>query len=100
MVTPKWIENVRAEGDEGSIFQADLFCGACTAQIKKELAAENRAPENPNDEYSFDKSVTLTLDPFLDIIGRNFKQPAEGLGRDNTPASWMWRTIVNPSRTL
>jgi hypothetical protein len=53
-----------------------------------------------NDEYSFDKSITLTLDPFLDIIGRNFKQPAEGLGRDDTPASWMWRTIINPTRPL
>lgn len=53
-----------------------------------------------NDEYSFDKSVTLTLDPFLDIIGRNFKQPPEGLGRDSTPASWMWRTIINPTRPL
>jgi hypothetical protein len=53
-----------------------------------------------NDEYSFDKSVTLTLDPFLDIIGRNFRQPAEGLGRDNTPSSWMWRTIINPTRPL
>jgi len=53
-----------------------------------------------NDEYSFDKSVTLTLDPFMDIIGRNFKQPSEGLGRDNTAASWMWRTIINPTRPL
>jgi len=53
-----------------------------------------------NDEYSFDKSITLSLDPFMDIIGRNFKQPPEGLGRDNTPASWMWRTIINPTRPL
>ena len=53
-----------------------------------------------NDEYSFDKSITLTLDPFLDIIGRNFKQPPEGLGRDDSPASWMWRTIINPTRPL
>jgi len=53
-----------------------------------------------NDEYSFDKSVTLSLDPFLDIIGRNFRQPPEGLGRDDTPASWMWRTIINPTRPL
>jgi hypothetical protein len=53
-----------------------------------------------NDEYSFDKSVILELDPFIDIIGRNFKQPAEGLGRDNTPSSWMWRTIINPTRPL
>jgi len=53
-----------------------------------------------NDEYSFDKSVKLTIDPFVDIIGRNFKQPAEGLGWDNTPSSWMWRTIINPTRPL
>jgi len=53
-----------------------------------------------NDEYSFDKSVTLTLDPFIDIIGRNFKQPPEGLGWDDTPSSWMWRTIINPMRPL
>ena len=53
-----------------------------------------------NDEYSFDKSITMTIDPFVDIIGRHFKQPAEGLGWDNTPSSWMWRTIINPSRPL
>jgi hypothetical protein len=53
-----------------------------------------------NDEYSFDKSITLSIDPFIDIIGRNFRQPKEGLGRDDTPASWMWRTIINPARPL
>ena len=53
-----------------------------------------------NDEYSFDQSIHLTIDPFIDIIGRNFKQPPEGLGRDDTPASWMWRTIINPTRPL
>jgi hypothetical protein len=53
-----------------------------------------------NDEYSFDKSITLTIDPFIDMIGRNFKQPPEGLGWDDTPSSWMWRTIINPSRPL
>lgn len=53
-----------------------------------------------NDEYSFDKSITLKIDPFIDIIGRNFKQPAEGLGWDDTPSSWMWRTIINPTRPL
>lgn len=53
-----------------------------------------------NDEYSFDKSIALTIDPFVDIIGRNFKQPSEGLGWDNTSSSWMWRTIINPTRPL
>ena len=40
------------------------------------------------------------LEEFEDIIGRNFKQPAEGLGWDNTPASHMWRTIMMPTRAL
>jgi hypothetical protein len=53
-----------------------------------------------NDEYSFDKSIQLTIDPFVDIIGRNFRQPEEGLGWDNSAASWMWRTIINPTRPL
>jgi hypothetical protein len=53
-----------------------------------------------NDEYSFDRSIVLKLDPFIDIIGRNFRQPGEGLGWDDTPSSWMWRTIINPNRPL
>jgi hypothetical protein len=53
-----------------------------------------------NDEYSFDTSITLKIDPFLDIIARNFRQPAEGLGWDDTPSSYMWRTIINPTRPL
>jgi pyruvate/2-oxoglutarate dehydrogenase complex dihydrolipoamide dehydrogenase (E3) component len=36
----------------------------------------------------------------VDIIGRNFRQPGEGLGWDDTPSSWMWRTIINPNRPL
>ena len=53
-----------------------------------------------NDEYSFDKSITLSIEPFVDIIERNFRQPEEGLGWDDTPSSWMWRTIINPNRPL
>jgi hypothetical protein len=53
-----------------------------------------------NDEYSFDKSVVLSIDDFADIIGRNFRQPPEGLGRDSSPSAWMWRTIINPARPL
>ena len=53
-----------------------------------------------NDEYGFDRSVSVSLEPFIDIIGRNFKQPKEGLGYDNSPSSFMWRTIINPERPL
>ena len=53
-----------------------------------------------NDIYSFDPDAKVDLDDFVDIIGRNFRQPKEGLGLDNTPSSHMWRTLMWPTRFL
>lgn len=53
-----------------------------------------------NDIYSFDPAMTVSIDPFHDIIARNFRQPAEGLGWDDSPAAHMWRTINWPTRFL
>jgi len=53
-----------------------------------------------NDTYAFDPDKVVSLDPFVDIIGRNFKQPKEGLGYDNSPSAHMWRTIGYPDRPL
>jgi len=53
-----------------------------------------------NDLYAFEEGVSLTVDPFVDIIGRNFKNPPEGLGYDNSPSAHMWRTIANPDKPL
>ncbi len=53
-----------------------------------------------NDLYAFDRSATVSIDPLRDIIGRNFKQPEEGLGWDDSPSSHMWRTIMMPERPL
>lgn len=53
-----------------------------------------------NDLYAFDPNAIVTLDPFIDIIGRHFKQPKEGLGNDNSPVAHMWRTIINPDAPL
>ena len=53
-----------------------------------------------NDLYSFDPDVKVELDHFEDIIGRHFRQPPEGLGNDNTPASHMWRTLRRPCNGL
>ncbi len=49
-----------------------------------------------NDLYAFDPKAVVTTDPFLDIVGRHFKQPKEGLGYDNSPVAHMWRTIAHP----
>lgn len=53
-----------------------------------------------NDTYGFQEGVQPELDTFIDIIGRNFEQPREGLGYDNSPSAHMWRTIANPNRPL
>jgi hypothetical protein len=53
-----------------------------------------------NDLYSFDPDVEVELEEFEDIIGRHFKQPAEGLGNDNSSSAHMWRTLRRPCNAL
>jgi hypothetical protein len=53
-----------------------------------------------NDIYSFDPNAKVDLDDFIDIIGRNFRQPKEGLGFDSSPSAHMWRTLMWPTRFL
>jgi hypothetical protein len=53
-----------------------------------------------NDFYAFDPTVQVDVEEFTDIIGRHFRQPAEGLGYDNSPSSHMWRTIIAPTKFL
>ena len=53
-----------------------------------------------NDLYSFDRSAVVSIDPFIDIFKRHFKQPKEDLGNDNSSVAHMWRTIINPDVPL
>jgi hypothetical protein len=53
-----------------------------------------------NDLYAFEPNVNPNLEQFLDIIGRHFKQPKEGLGFDNSPVAHMWRSIARPDAPL
>jgi hypothetical protein len=53
-----------------------------------------------NDIYSFDPNAKVNLDDFVDIVGRNFRQPEEGLGFDSSPSAHMWRTLMWPTRFL
>ena len=53
-----------------------------------------------NDLYAFDPNVKVEIEEFTDIIGRNFRQPKEGLGNDNTPVTHMWRTMALPDAPL
>ena len=53
-----------------------------------------------NDLYSFEDGVEVEVEEFTDIIGRNFKQPKEGLGFDGSPTAHMWRTMIWPNNYL
>ena len=53
-----------------------------------------------NDLYAFDPSTTVAIEEFTDIIGRNFRQPEEGLGFDSSPSAHMWRTLRQPTKYL
>jgi hypothetical protein len=53
-----------------------------------------------NDIYSFDPSTTVDYDEFEDMVGRNFRQPREGLGFDSSPVAHMWRTMIWPNNFL
>jgi hypothetical protein len=53
-----------------------------------------------HDLYAFDPNAQVTLDRFVDIIGRHFKQPKEGLGNDNSPVAHFWRTMAVPDTPL
>ena len=53
-----------------------------------------------NDLYAFDPNAKASIEPFIDIMGRQFKQPKEGLGHDNSPTAHMWRTMMFPDNPL
>jgi hypothetical protein len=58
-----------------------------------------------HDLYAFDPTMKVSIDPFIDIIGRHFKQPKEGLGYDNSPVAnspvaHKCRTLIFPDNPL
>jgi hypothetical protein len=53
-----------------------------------------------NDIYSFDPAAVVDFGEFEDMVGRNFRQPAEGLGFDGSPVAHMWRTMIWPNNFL
>jgi hypothetical protein len=53
-----------------------------------------------NDLYAFDPKAVVTFEKFVDIVGRHFRQPEEGLGNDDSPVAHMWRTIAYPDGPL
>jgi hypothetical protein len=52
------------------------------------------------DTYAFAPGPELDPGMFEDIIGRNFREPKEGLGFDGSPVAHMWRTMIWPNNFL
>ena len=52
------------------------------------------------DQYSFQDNWSVDPEQFTDVIGRNFKEPKEGLGFDGSPTAHMWRTMIWPNNFL
>jgi hypothetical protein len=52
------------------------------------------------DIYFFEKSAPIDPEIFTDVIGRCFREPAEGLGFDGSPVAHMWRTMIWPNNAL
>jgi hypothetical protein len=53
-----------------------------------------------NDIYSFDPDVVVDYEEFEDVVGRQFRQPKDGLGFDGSPVAHMWRTMIWPNNFL
>lgn len=52
------------------------------------------------DIYFFDDLPTPDPEIFSDVIARNFREPAEGLGFDGSDVAHMWRTMIWPNNFL
>ena len=52
------------------------------------------------DVYFLDASENLDPEIFVDLIGRHFREPKEGLGFDGSSVAHMWRTAIWPNNVL
>lgn len=54
-----------------------------------------------NDQYAFEENAReIEIEEFTDVIGRQFRQLAEGLGFDNSPVAHTWRSMMFPDNPL
>ncbi len=84
----------------GDDYQPEPYIQRAYEKIRAHPWYETARLITVNDIYSFDPTMEVSIDPFRDIIARNFRQPEEGLGWDDSPSAHMWRTINWPTRFL
>lgn len=84
----------------GADYQTDPYIDEDYQRMKNHKWYMSGRMITVNDIYSFDPNVHVELEEFTDIIGRNFRQPSQGLGFDNSPVAHMWRAIIRPAKYL
>ena len=84
----------------GADYKPEPYIERAYQKIKSHKWYETARLITVNDIYSFDPNMSVSMDPFRDIVARNFRQPEEGLGWDDSSSSHMWRTINWPTRFL
>jgi hypothetical protein len=84
----------------GADYRPDDYIEADYRRIKDHKWYMSGRMITVHDIYSFDPTVEVELEEFTDVIGRNFRQPEEGLGYDNSPVAHMWRAMIRPAKYL
>jgi predicted HD phosphohydrolase len=84
----------------GEGYQPEPYIKAAYEQARKHKWYMEARMITVHDLYAFDADMKVSLDPFVDIIGRRFKQPREGLGFDGSPVAHMWRSLIYPDNPL
>ena len=84
----------------GEDYQVEPYIKRAYEKIRNHTWYETARLITVNDIYSFDPTMSVSMDPFRDIVARNFRQPEDGLGGEDSPSSHMWRTINWPTRFL
>jgi predicted HD phosphohydrolase len=84
----------------GEGYQPEPYIRAAYEQARKHKWYMEARMITVHDLYAFDPDTKVSLDPFVDIIGRRFRQPKEGLGFDGSPVAHMWRSLIYPDNPL
>jgi len=84
----------------GEGYQPEPYIRAAYEQARKHKWYIEARMITVHDLYAFDPATEVSLDPFVDLIGRRFNQPKEGLGFDGSPVAHMWRSLIYPDNPL
>ena len=84
----------------GEDYKPEPYVEAAYQMVRKHKWYDLPRMVTVNDLYSFEPGVVVSLEQFTDVLGRNFKQPREGLGFDNSPVAHIWRSLIWPDHPL